>query len=107
MAVCGLAGIVSWSLVEGNMPRWAGSALALWIGALLATWWPPLIAVGVIGAGLDRAMLMVRPAIRVPVAVGALAVVAVVLMAVGNVHGLALAVGTVVGAVPARRRQVS
>jgi membrane associated rhomboid family serine protease len=107
VAVCGLAGIVSWSLAEGRMPRWAGSALALWIGALLATWWPPLIAVGVVGAGVDRAVLMQRPAVRVPAAVMASAVVAIVLIAVGNVHGLALAVGTVVGAVPTRRRPAS
>jgi membrane associated rhomboid family serine protease len=107
VAVCGLAGVVAWSLTEGCMPRWAGSALALWIGALLGTWWPPLIAVGVVGAGVDRAVLMSRPAVRVPAAVVACAVVAVVLIAVGNVHGLALAVGTVVGAVPTRRRPTS
>jgi membrane associated rhomboid family serine protease len=104
VAVCGLAGIVAWSLAGSRLPRWSGSALALWLGALLATWWLPLVAVGVVASGVDRAVLMPRPALRVPAAVAASAAVSVALVAVGNVHGLALAVGTVIGVVPARRR---
>ena len=38
VAVCGLAGLVAWSLRHPRMPGWAGSAVALWLSALLATW---------------------------------------------------------------------
>jgi hypothetical protein len=37
MAVCGLAGLVAWSLRHERMLGWAGTAVALWLGALLAT----------------------------------------------------------------------
>ena len=85
-------------------PGWAGTAVALWLGALLSTWWPPLFAVGVLGTALDRAAARSRPAVRMPAAVVAGIVVAAVLIAVGNVHGPALAVGTLAGAVAARHR---
>jgi membrane associated rhomboid family serine protease len=107
VAVCGLAGLVAWSLRHERTPGWAGSALALWLGALLSTWWPPLFAVGVVGTALDRAAARRRPAIRMPVAVVASVVVAAVLIAVGNVHGPALAVGTLAGAVTVRPRRAT
>lgn len=102
VAVCGLAGLVAWSLRHERMPGWAGTAVALWLGALLATWWPPLFAVGVLGSALDRAVARTRPALRTVGAVVASGAVAGVLIAVANIHGPALAVGTLVGAVAAR-----
>lgn len=102
VAVCGLAGLVAWSLRHERMPGWAGTAVALWLGALLATWWPPLFAVGVVGSALDRAAARTRPALRTAGAVVASGAVAGVLIAVANIHGPALAVGTLVGAVAAR-----
>lgn len=104
VAVCGLAGLVAWSLRDRRAPSWAGGALALWLGALLSTWWPPLLAVGIAGTALDRAAARNRPEIRLPAAVIGSLLVAAVLIAVRNVHGPALAVGTVAGAVAARRR---
>lgn len=101
VAVCGPAGIVAWSMADGRLPRWAGPALGLWLGGLLATWWPPLIVVGFASVLLDGVVRQRWPEILVPVAVLGCAVVAVVLMAVGNIHGAALAVGTVVGGSPA------
>jgi hypothetical protein len=102
VAVCGLAGLVAWSLRHERMPGWAGTAVALWLGALLATWWPPLFAVGVLGSALDRAVARTRPALRTVAAVVASGAVAGVVIAVANIHGPALAVGTQVGAVAAR-----
>jgi membrane associated rhomboid family serine protease len=102
VAICGLAGVLAWSLRTERTPSWAGRAVALWLGALLATWWPPLFAVGVLGAVTDRAVARSRPRAQVAVAVGASGVVAAVLVAVGNIHGPALAVGTLAGAVVAR-----
>ena len=61
VAVCGLAGLVAWSLRHERMPGWGGSAVALWLGALLATWWSPLFTVGVLGSALDRALARARP----------------------------------------------
>ena len=104
VAVCGLAGLVAWSLRDRRAPSWAGGALALWLGALLSTWWPPLLAVGIAGTALDRVAARNRPEIRLPAAVIGSLLVAAVLIAVRNVHGPALAVGTVAGAVAARRR---
>jgi len=104
VAVCGLAGLVAWSLRDRRAPSWAGGALALWLGALLSTWWPPLLAVGIAGTALDRAAARNRPEIRLPAVVIGSLLVAAVLIAVRNVHGPALAVGTVAGAVAARRR---
>jgi hypothetical protein len=83
-------------------PGWAGTAVALWLGALLATWWPPLFAVGVLGSALDRAVARRRPALRTVGAVVASGAVAAALIAVANIHGPALAVGTLAGAVAAR-----
>jgi membrane associated rhomboid family serine protease len=102
VAVCGLAGLVAWSLRHERMPGWAGTAVALWLGALLATWWPPLFAVGVLGSALDRAVARTRPAFRTVAAVVASGAVAGVLITVANIHGPALAVGTLVGAMAAR-----
>ena len=99
VAVCGLAGLVAWSLRHERMPGWAGTAVALWLGALLATWWPPLFAVGVLGTALDRSVARTRPALRTAGAVVASGAVAAVLIAANNVHGAALAVGTLTGAV--------
>jgi len=104
VAVCGLAGLTAWSLRDERMPGWAGPAVALWLGALLATWWPPLFVVGVLGTALDRAFARTRPMVRTPAAVVASGVVAAVLIAAGDVHGPALAVGTLVGVVAARVR---
>ena len=104
VAVCGLAGLTAWSLRHEGMPGWAGPAVALWLGALLATWWSPLFVVGVLGTALDRAFARTRPTARTAAAVVASGVVAAVLIAAGNVHGPALAVGTLVGAVAARVR---
>ena len=104
VAVCGLAGLVAWSLRDRRTPTWAGGALALWLGALLSTWWPPLLAVGFAGTALDRAAARRRPEIRLPAAVVGSILVATVLIAVHNVHGPALAVGTIAGAAVPRRR---
>ena len=104
VAVCGLAGLVAWSLRYDRMPGWAGSTVALWLGALLATWWSPLFAVGVLGSALDRAVARTRPATRTAGAVIASVAVAAVLIAAGNIHGPALAIGTLAGAVVAGLR---
>lgn len=109
VAVCGLAGLCAWSVTAMRTPSWAGPAVALWLGALLATWWPPLIAVGVLGAVADRVVLRRCPDARVAATVSSCFVVAAALVAVGNLHGPALAVGTLLGAwsrgSPLRRRR--
>ena len=97
-------GLTACSLRHERMPGWAGPALALRLGALLATSWAPLFPVGVLGTALDRAFARTRPTVRTAAAVAASGVVATVLIAAGNVHGPALAVGTVAGAVAARLR---
>ncbi|MBL8928080.1 MAG: rhomboid family intramembrane serine protease [Pseudonocardia sp.] len=97
VAVCGLAGVLVWVCSDEDVPRWAGSAVALWLGALLGTWWLPLVALGVVGAAVDRRVLLGAPGVRVPVWVTASVAVACVLIGLGNIHGVALAVGTVLG----------
>jgi hypothetical protein len=62
-----------------------------------------LFAVGVLGTALDRAVARTRPALRTIGAVVASGAVAGVLIAVADIHGPALAVGTLVGAVAVRR----
>jgi hypothetical protein len=104
VAVCGLAGLLAWSLCHERMPGWGGSAVALWLGALLATWWSPLFALGVVGSALDRALTRTRPLIRTAGAVTASVAVATVLAAAHNIHGPALAAGTLAGAVAVRFR---
>jgi hypothetical protein len=101
VAVCGLVGVLACALSGTRVPPWTGSAVALWLGALLATLWMPLIALGVVGAAVDRAVLRPHPRVRGPVALPACAGVAAVLTARHNVHGPALAVGTLLGALPA------
>jgi membrane associated rhomboid family serine protease len=100
IAICGLAGGLAWALPRA--PRWAGAALALWLGALLATAWLPLIAVGIAGVALDQ-RIAAGPDRRRTAFVAAAAVVAAVLVAVRNIHGAALAVGLLLGAVTAPR----
>jgi membrane associated rhomboid family serine protease len=102
VAICGIAGALAWYLTRRAAPRWASSALVLWLGALLATWWLPLIVVGIVGVGLDQ-RLGLAPERRRAVLVGASTVVAVVLMVVANIHGVALAAGLVLGAIAAMR----
>src|SRR4051794_38868808 len=63
---------------------------------------PPLFAVGGLGSALDRAVARIRPALRTVGTVAASGAVARVLIAVANIHGPALAVGTPPGAVVAR-----
>jgi len=58
-----------------------------------------LFAVGVLGSALDRAVARTRPALRTVGAVAASGAAAGVLIAVANIHGPVLAVGTLVGAV--------
>jgi hypothetical protein len=72
---------------------------------LLATWWSPLFAVGVLGSALDRAVARTRPAARTVGAIIASVAVAAVLIAIRNIHGPALAVGTLAGAVVAGLRR--
>ena len=100
VAVCGLAGALAWRLTDPRLPRWTGTALALWLGALLATWWTPLIAVGLLGAVVDR---WLTPRLRQRVLLVASAAVAAVLVAAANVHGVALGVGLLAGLLPAVR----
>jgi membrane associated rhomboid family serine protease len=102
VAICGLAGALAWTLHRHDVPRWTSTALALWLGALLATWWAPLIAVGISGAVLDRCITL-RPTRRRMLLVGATATTAAALTAAANVHGPALALGVLVGALPAIR----
>ncbi|MGI9004529.1 MAG: rhomboid family intramembrane serine protease [Pseudonocardia sp.] len=104
VAVCGLAGVVAWSVAREAAPVWATSAVALWLGAMLATWWLPLFLVGVAGMVADRAAggVRTRPGpVRVAVVV-ATGMVAILLAAVENIHGVALAVGLGLGALPGR-----
>ena len=109
VAVCGLAGLCAWSVTASRTPSWTGQAVAWWLGALLATWWLPLIAVGALGAAADRVVRRRHPGARVAASVGSCFAVAAALVAVGNVHGPALAVGTLLGAwsggSPLRRRR--
>jgi len=102
VAVCGVVGVLACSLSGTRVPAWTGSAVALRLGALLAILWTPLFALGVVGAAADRAVLRSRPRIRVPVFLAMCVTVAVVLTATHNLHGPALAVGTLLGALPAR-----
>ncbi len=99
VAVCGLVGGLVWTLHHPAAPRWAGAAAGFWLGAMLATWWLPLIAVGFSLAVLDR-FLAARPSRRRAMLVGATAATAVLLIAVENLHGVALAVGLLLGALP-------
>jgi membrane associated rhomboid family serine protease len=97
VAVCGLAGLLVWRVTDRRLPHWAGSAVTLWWGALLATWWWPLFGLGVLAAAVDRHALLDRPALRMPLLGAGTLVVACVLIGLGNIHGPALAVGTVLG----------
>jgi membrane associated rhomboid family serine protease len=110
VAICGLAGAVTVAVLLRNpaMPRGGFSALMLWLGALLATWFPPLIAVGIAGAGFvqnaEKRGAEVT-AIVVATAVG----VGLLLCAVQNIHGAALLTGLLIAAstvVLSRRRPV-
>jgi hypothetical protein len=97
VAVCGLAGALAWLVARPALPRWGGPAVALWAGVLLAGVWAPLVAVGVLAAGLDR-FLIGHPARHRVVLVGGVAVVAAALVAAADIHGAALATGLVLGA---------
>ena len=91
VAVCGLAGLVAWRVARPELPGWTRPALAVWLGALLATWWPPLVVLGVLAAVVDGRGRTGALRSRLPLLAAAL--VAVVLVAVGNIHGAALAAG--------------
>ncbi len=94
VAVCGLAGGLAWRAADPDLPPWARPAALFWLGALLATWWPPLLLLG-LAAGIAEPRLP-RGARRLLLP-SATALVALVLIAVANVHGAALAAGLVVG----------
>ena len=101
VAVCGLAGVLAWSVTDRAAPPWSTSATALWLGALLATWSLPLVLLGVAGTVTDRVAGGVRRRPG-PVRTGLLVasvLVGVVLVCVRNVHGTALLVGLVAGRV--------
>ena len=102
VAVCGLAGVLAWRAADPDLPPWARPAALFWLGALLATWWPPLLLLG-LAAGIAEPRL--PHGARRLLLTAATALVAVVLIAVANLHGAALAAGLAVGAVvrPATR----
>jgi membrane associated rhomboid family serine protease len=103
VAVCGLAGLLVWQVADGRAPPWAGSAVTLWWGALLATWWWPLFGLGVVAAAVDRGVLLDPSALRVRLLAAGTLAVACALIGLGNIHGPALAVGTMLGWIVAGR----
>jgi membrane associated rhomboid family serine protease len=99
VAICGLAGALTVALWLGDarLPKLTPVFLLYWCGALLGTmFWPGLViyAIGgllvqiAVGRGLSAGRLAAAAAV----------VAAVVLIAATNIHGAALAAGTVIAA---------
>jgi membrane associated rhomboid family serine protease len=99
VAICGLAGAVTVAVSRHSpaMPRGGAAALMLWLGALLATWFPPLIAVGIAGAGLVQNTEK-RGAVATTVVAATAVGVALLLCAMRNIHGAALVTGLLIAA---------
>jgi membrane associated rhomboid family serine protease len=100
IAICGLAGIVAFALWrrDSRLPAWAAAATFLWCGALFGSLWWPLVFTGVIATWI----VQTRPWAARPAGV-AVAVTAVVLSALTNIHGGALVIGLLPGLVSTRR----
>ena len=103
VAICGLAGALIVALVVGaGVPRLAPVVLVYWCGALLAErWGPGLLLVGVAGGVVVQFALGRGVPVERPVAITA-AIVALVLTAVMDLHGVAMVAGIVIAAVIGR-----
>ncbi len=99
IAICGLAGAVTVAVILRSpaMPRGGTAALMLWLGALLSTWFPPLIAVGITGAGFVQNTEK-RGAEATTIVVTTAVGVALLLCAMRNIHGAALVTGLLIAA---------
>ena len=108
MANCGLAAVLVVALALGaGLPRLAPMAVLWWCGALASTRWGMVPLVAAIAAA--AAVQLVPPARSVPagrLVAAAAAATAVALLAARDVHGAALAAGTLLAAAiaPLRRR---
>lgn len=94
IAVCGLTGAIALAAWREDpaLPRWAAQAVLLWCGALLATAWPPLIALGFVGAGVARMRREHGRSVG-PFVLGSVTATGVALTALANIHGAALVLG--------------
>ena len=103
VAICGLAGALIVALVVGaGVPRLAPVVLVYWCGALLAErWGPGLLLVGLAGGVVVQFALGRGVPVERPVAITA-AIVALVLTAVMDLHGVAMVAGIVIAAVIGR-----
>jgi membrane associated rhomboid family serine protease len=99
VAVCGLAGIVAIALCHRgrSVPSFGGPATLLWCGCLLATWYVPLLAIGVVAAGLSIRLVRARSTGIGAIVVACCLATAAVLIWQRNIHGAALAAALVLG----------
>jgi membrane associated rhomboid family serine protease len=104
VAICGLAGALTVALaVEARVPRLAPVVLAYWAAALLgARWGPGPLLVGVAGGVVVQAATGRGLPVGRPVAVAA-AIVALVLLAVRDLHGAAMVAGIAIAAAVGRQ----
>jgi membrane associated rhomboid family serine protease len=103
VAICGLAGALIVALVVGaRAPRLAPVVLVYWCGALVGSrWGPGLLLVGVAGGVVVQLALGRGVPVERPVAITA-AIVALVLTAAMDLHGVAMVAGIVIAAVIGR-----
>jgi hypothetical protein len=103
VAICGLAGALTVALLVGaGVPRLAPVVLVYWCGALLAArWGPGLLLVGVAGGVVVQFALGRGVPVGRTVAIAA-GIVALVLTAAMDLHGVAMVAGIVIAAVIGR-----